>query len=117
MKTKSANPVGAHFSVAKGFLGAFEDAISIGAEAMQIFAKSPMQARLKTVTKDEATAVRSFADRGKIKYDGMFERGYTRPIDAIVTSPPFSEARRDDTDRASRTTDGRTMRRGWCTCG
>ena len=83
MKTKSANPVGAHFSVAKGFLGAFEDAVSIGAEAMQIFAKSPMQARLKTVTKDEATAVRSFADRGKIKslvIHGSYLLNFAKPV-------------------------------------
>jgi len=28
-------------------------------------------------------------DRGKIKHDGFFERGYTRPVDAVVTSPPY----------------------------
>ncbi len=61
------NPVGAHFSVSKGFPGAFKEAVSIGAEAMQIFAKSPMQSKLKSVTKDEADAVRNFAERGKIK--------------------------------------------------
>ncbi len=67
MKIKSTNPVGAHFPVAKGFLGAFEEAVSIGAEAMQIFAKSPMQARLKSVTKEDAEAVKNFPDRNKIK--------------------------------------------------
>ena len=67
MKIKSTNPVGAHISVAKGFLGAFEEAVSIGAEAMQIFAKSPMQSRLKTITKEESEAVKNFPDRKKIK--------------------------------------------------
>ena len=28
-------------------------------------------------------------DRGRIKRDGLFERGYTRPVDAIVSSPPY----------------------------
>ena len=33
-------------------------------------------------------------------------------MDAIVTSPPFSEARHDDNDRANRTNDGRLPRVG-----
>ena len=31
-------------------------------------------------------------DRGKIKRDGLFERGYTRPVDAILTSPPYENS-------------------------
>ncbi|MBI5140428.1 MAG: deoxyribonuclease IV [Candidatus Vogelbacteria bacterium] len=64
---KNINPIGAHFSVSKGFRGAFEEAVSIGAEAMQVFAKSPIQARLKSLTKEEAEAVTNFPDRKKIK--------------------------------------------------
>ena len=30
-------------------------------------------------------------DRGKIKRDGLFAKGYTRPVDAVVTSPPYDE--------------------------
>ncbi|MBI3632549.1 MAG: deoxyribonuclease IV [Candidatus Vogelbacteria bacterium] len=64
---KIKNPVGAHFSVSGGFLCAFEEAVSIRAEAMQIFAKSPMQAKLKSVTKEEVEAIKNFKDRSKIK--------------------------------------------------
>ncbi|MDO8493238.1 MAG: deoxyribonuclease IV [bacterium] len=65
--SKSNNPIGAHFSVSKGYLESFKVALSIGAEAMQIFAKSPMQAKLRAVTYDEAKAVRDFPERAKIK--------------------------------------------------
>ncbi len=61
------NPIGAHFSVSKGYLESFKVALSIGADAMQIFAKSPMQAKLRAVTKEESTSVKEFADRNKIK--------------------------------------------------
>ena len=61
------NPIGAHFSVSSGYLGAFQEAVSIGAEAMQIFAKSPMQAKLRAVTNEESLEVKNFADRSKIK--------------------------------------------------
>lgn len=61
------NPIGAHFSVSKGYLESFKVALSIGAEAMQIFAKSPMQAKLRAVTEEESKAVRDFARRAEIK--------------------------------------------------
>ena len=61
------NPIGAHFSVSKGYIGAFKEAVSIGAEAMQIFAKSPMQAKLRRITETEVQEVKNFPDRRKIK--------------------------------------------------
>jgi len=64
---KNRNPIGAHFSVSKGYLDSFKVALSIGAEAMQIFAKSPMQAKLRAVTEEESRTVKDFAERQKIK--------------------------------------------------
>ncbi|MBI3633459.1 MAG: deoxyribonuclease IV [Candidatus Vogelbacteria bacterium] len=82
---KVKNSVGAHFSVGRGFVAAFEEAVSIGAEAMQIFAKSPMQARLKSVTKEEANDVRNFSDRNKIKalvVHASYLLNFAKPISA-----------------------------------
>lgn len=67
MREYGINPIGAHFSVAKGFLSAFEEAVLIGASAMQIFAKSPMQAKFRLVESGEAEAVRNFPQRKEIK--------------------------------------------------
>ena len=64
---QNKNPIGAHFSVSKGYLESFKVALSIGAEAMQIFAKSPMQAKLRAVTEEESLAVRNFERRKEIK--------------------------------------------------
>ncbi len=64
---QNRNPVGAHFSVSKGYLESFKEAVSIDADAMQIFAKSPMQARLRSVTPDESRSVKDFEDRKKIR--------------------------------------------------
>lgn len=54
-------------SVSKGYLESFRVALSIGADAMQIFAKSPMQAKLRPVTKEESELVKSFSGRSGIK--------------------------------------------------
>lgn len=59
--------IGAHFSVAGGFLQAFKEAHSIGASSMQIFTKSPMMAKLRQVTKEEAALIKSWKDRKEIK--------------------------------------------------
>lgn len=61
--SRDINPIGAHFSVSKGYLESFKVALSIGADAMQIFAKSPMQAKLRSVTEEEARSVRDFEKR------------------------------------------------------
>lgn len=60
-------PLGAHISVAKGFRAAFEEAVSLGASAMQIFVKSPMSGRLKEITDEEAADVAASPIRGEIK--------------------------------------------------
>ena len=64
---KLFNPIGAHISVGDGYLESFRMAVAIGAEAMQIFAKSPMQAKLRAVTSEESREVREFADREKVR--------------------------------------------------
>lgn len=65
--SKNRNPIGAHISVGDGYLESFRMAVAIGAEAMQIFAKSPMQAKLRAVTSEESREVREFADREKVR--------------------------------------------------
>jgi deoxyribonuclease-4 len=56
-------PIGAHMSVSKGYDGAVKEALSIGATAMQIFAKSPMQSKLRAITDEEAAAVAKVPNR------------------------------------------------------
>lgn len=65
--SKKGNPIGAHFSVGKGYLESFKVALSVGADAMQIFAKSPMQSKLRAVTKEESKAISDFSERAKIR--------------------------------------------------
>lgn len=60
-------PLGAHISVAKGFRAAFEEAVSLGASAMQIFVKSPMSGKLREITEDEAADVAASPIRSEIK--------------------------------------------------
>jgi deoxyribonuclease-4 len=64
---KIVNPIGAHISVSKGYLESFKIALSIGADAMQIFAKSPMQSKLRAVAEEESKAVKDFTQRKDIK--------------------------------------------------
>lgn len=59
--------MGAHFSIARGFRGAFEEAYAVGATALQIFAKSPMSGRLFEVPAADAEAVRQFDHRLSIR--------------------------------------------------
>ncbi len=61
-------PIGAHISIGKGYAKAFEEAVSIGAFAVQIFAKSPMMARLRLITEQEADDVKNYPQRNLIKY-------------------------------------------------
>lgn len=61
------NPIGAHFSIHKGYLVALEEALSVGADALQIFSKSPMSAKLRKVTKEESESIKNWKDRSKIK--------------------------------------------------
>lgn len=70
-KNKKSQPnnffIGAHFSVAGGFIEAFRAAHSMGASSMQIFTKSPMMAKLREVTKDEAAEIANWKERKEIK--------------------------------------------------
>ena len=57
MSQNKLPPLGAHFSVSKGFKAAFEEAASLGASALQIFTKAPMAARMREGTEEEAAEV------------------------------------------------------------
>ncbi|MEI6296821.1 MAG: deoxyribonuclease IV [bacterium] len=61
------NPIGAHFSIKNGYLGAFKEALETGADALQIFAKSPASAKLRLVTNEESISVKKWANRDKIR--------------------------------------------------
>ena len=54
-------------SVGSGYLEAFRMAVSIGADALQIFAKSPMQAKLRSITGEESKSVKDFESRNKVR--------------------------------------------------
>ena len=58
--------IGAHYSIAKGFAGAFSAAHKDGATALQIFAKSPMQAKYRSVHPDEAAEVSALPFRASL---------------------------------------------------
>src|SRR3989344_3386543 len=60
-------PIGAHVSIAGGYLEAFKRAQAIGADAMQIFTKSPRGGTLRKVTKEEATEIKNWEGRSGIK--------------------------------------------------
>lgn len=72
--------------------------------------------RAEKLMKDNPSLYKRISDRERQQAQdekNPLGRGYTRkPVDAIVTSPPFSEARHDDTDRAKRANDGRLPRVG-----
>ncbi|MES2953629.1 MAG: deoxyribonuclease IV [Patescibacteria group bacterium] len=77
--------LGAHMSVSNGFDGAFNQAISIGATAMQIFAKSPMQSKLRAVTAEDALAVKKLANRSQIKsmvIHASYLLNFAKPMEA-----------------------------------
>lgn len=61
-------PIGAHFSIAGGFKQAFEEAVSIGASAMQVFSKAPVFFKLREVTSEETKEVKNLKNRKRIKY-------------------------------------------------
>lgn len=63
---KHLNPIGAHYSIKDGYLGAFKMALKDGANALQIFAKSPASAKFRSVTKEEADEVVNFHQRKDI---------------------------------------------------
>lgn len=65
---KAKSPVGAHMSISKGFLGAFESALSIGADALQFFTKSPRGAMLREIPDEAAAEVMNWPEREKIRY-------------------------------------------------
>lgn len=61
-------PIGAHFSIAKGYKNTFSDAVSVGASVVQLFSKNPMSARFRKVTEEESQEVNDFKARNSIKY-------------------------------------------------
>ncbi len=61
-------PIGAHFSIAKGYKTAFSDAASFGASAVQIFSKNPMAARFRKVTEKESKEVKAFKIANNIEF-------------------------------------------------
>ena len=67
MSQNKLPPLGAHFSVSKGFKAAFEEASSTGASALQIFTKAPMAARMREVTEEEAAEVAASPIRSEIR--------------------------------------------------
>ena len=60
-------PIGAHVSIAGGYLEAFKRAEAIGGDAMQIFTKSPRGGALRKVTKEEAAEIKNWKGRRNIK--------------------------------------------------
>lgn len=64
---KIQNPIGAHYSIKDGYLGAFKAALADGATALQIFAKSPASAKLRAVTEEESKEVSAWEHRDEIK--------------------------------------------------
>lgn len=60
-------PIGAHVSIAGGYIEAFKRARGVGADAMQIFTKSPRSGALRKVNKAEALEIKSWPQRGEIK--------------------------------------------------
>src|SRR5436190_20490328 len=55
--------IGAHVSIAGGYLEAFKRARDIGGNAMQIFTKSPRGGALRKVTTEEAAEIKNWEDR------------------------------------------------------
>ena len=77
-------PVGAHFSIAKGYKSAFSDAVSVGASAAQIFSKNPMAARFRKVTKEESKEVKDFNAKNHIDYTvihASYLLNFARPLE------------------------------------
>jgi len=62
------SPIGAHVSIKDGYAGAFQEALGLGASALQLFGKSPMSGKLREVTVAEGKEVASLPDRKKIRY-------------------------------------------------
>ena len=60
-------PIGAHVSIAGGYLEAFKRARAIGADAMQIFTKSPRGGALRKITKEEATEIKNWKGRSGVR--------------------------------------------------
>ena len=60
-------PIGAHVSIAGGYLEAFKRAQAIGADAMQIFTKSPRGGALRKITKEEATEIKNWKGRSGVR--------------------------------------------------
>lgn len=61
------NPIGGHYSIKKGYLGALKEALLCDADALQIFTKSPASAKYRSVTEEEASEVANWENRNKIK--------------------------------------------------
>ncbi|MCR4284398.1 MAG: deoxyribonuclease IV [Parcubacteria group bacterium] len=77
-------PVGAHFSIAKGYKTAFSDAVSVGASAIQIFSKNPMAAKFRKVTEKESEEVKEFKSKNNIKYaviHASYLLNFARPLE------------------------------------
>jgi len=77
-------PVGAHFSISKGYKTAFSDAVSIGASAVQIFSKNPMSARFRKVTEEESREVKEFKAQNPIEFaviHASYLLNFARPLE------------------------------------
>ena len=67
--------IGAHVSIAGGFILAFERAFEMGATTLQFFAKSPRGAASRRVTTEEANLVRNFPHRKDLR-SGVIHASY-----------------------------------------
>lgn len=77
-------PVGAHFSISKGYKTAFTDAVSLGASVVQIFSKNPMAARFRKVTEEESQEVKEFKAKNLIKcavIHASYLLNFARPLE------------------------------------
>jgi len=77
-------PIGAHFSIAKGYKTAFSDAVLIGASAVQLFSKNPMSARFRKVTEKESQEVNDFKAQNTIEYaviHASYLLNFARPLE------------------------------------
>ena len=55
-------------SISKGFLGAFEAALAIGGDALQIFTKSPRGANLREISDEDAGLIADWDKRDQIRF-------------------------------------------------
>jgi len=61
-------PLGAHFSIAGGYVNAIETAIRFGCPTLQLFTKNASQWKAKPIAEDEASEFRARAKAAKLRH-------------------------------------------------